>query len=131
MSSAASGSQNNGGSYRPAAEAASATPRPADSALLERVLRQTLEICGPNEPIDAAEMRALREVAERHRGRPLELEPVAVELVAAAIDGICPTEKNSDLWRNISAQVARILMDDPSTFARMKSLWIRLGGVEQ
>jgi hypothetical protein len=128
MSSAASGSQNNGGRPKPAAEDASAPPRAADSSLLERVLRQTLEICGPNEPIDPAEMQALREVADRYRGRPLELEPVAVELVAAAIDGVCPARKNSEFWRNLSVQVARILMDDPATFARMNSLWIRLGG---
>jgi|WetSurMetagenome_2_1015567.scaffolds.fasta_scaffold848328_2 hypothetical protein len=122
MSSAPSGSQNNGGRYQ------SAAPRPAEAALLERVLRQTLDICGPDEPLDAAEMRALREVAERHRGRPLELEPVAVELVAAAIDGIRPTGKNPAFWRELTAHVARIMLDDPATFARMNSLWIRLGG---
>ena len=129
MSSASSGSQKNGGPSKPAEEA-SAMPRTADSALLERVLRQTLEVCGPDEPIDPAEMRALRNVAERYRGRPLDLEPVAVELVASAIDGVCPAKKNAEFWRNLTLQVARILMDDPSTFTRMNSLWIRLGGVE-
>jgi hypothetical protein len=78
MSSAASGSQNNGGRPKPAAEDAGAMPRSVDATLLERVLRQTLEICGPNEPINPAEMQALRKVADRYRGRPLELEPVAV-----------------------------------------------------
>ena len=130
MSSAASGSEKNGGRPKPAAEDASALPRTADSSLLERVLRQTLEICGPDEPIDPAEMQALREVAARYRGRPLEIEPVAVELVAAAIDGFCPAKKNTEFRRHLALQVARTLMDDPSTFARMNALWIRLGGVE-
>jgi hypothetical protein len=130
MSSSTSGPQNNGGQSHSAAKETPAFPRAADSTLLERVLRQTLDICQPGEPIDPAEMQALHEVADRYRDRPLELEPVAVELVAAAIDGICPTTKNSEFWRNIALQVARILMDDPSTRTRMNSLWIRLGGAE-
>jgi len=130
MSSPAFGSQNNGGRLKPAADDAAATARTADSGLLERVLRQTLEICGPDEPIDAAEMQALREIAARYRGRPLELEPVAVELVTAAIGGICPAKNNAEFWASIARQVARVLMDDPSTFARMNSLWVRLGGAE-
>jgi hypothetical protein len=128
MSSASSGSQNNGGQFKSAAEDSSSASRMAEPSLLERVLRQTLEVCGPDEPIDPIEMQALQEVAIRHRGRPLELEPVAVELVAAVIDGLCPAKKNTDFWRNLTVQVAGILMDDPSTFARMNSFWIRLGG---
>jgi hypothetical protein len=128
MSSASSGSQNNGGQQKHAEEISSSSPRAAESGLLERVIRQTLELCQPGGSIDAADMRALRDVAERYRGRPLEFEPVAVELVAAAIDGLCPAKKNTDFWRNLCAQVARILMEDPSTFARMNSFWLRLSG---
>jgi hypothetical protein len=127
--SPASGSEKNDAPSKPV-EDASAMPRTVDSGLLERVLRQTLAVCGPDEPIDATEMQALREVAARYRGRPLELEPVAVDLVAAAIDGLCPSRKNGEFWRNVTLQVARLLMDDPSSFARMNALWIRLGGVE-
>jgi hypothetical protein len=124
--SSAPGSHNNAGHPKPFGGEMSAPPRAADSALLDRVLQQTLAICQPGEPLDAAEMRALRDVADRHRGRPLEFEPVAVELVAAAIDGLCPAKKNAEFWRNLSAQVARILIDDPSSFARLNALWIRL-----
>jgi hypothetical protein len=120
------GSHNNAGHPKPSAGESFVPPRTADSTLLERVLQRTLAICQPDEPLDAAEMRALRDVAARHRGRPLELEPVAVELVAAAIDGLCPAKKNSEFWRNVTAQVARILIGDPSSFARLNALWIRL-----
>ena len=128
--SSAPGSRNNPGQAKPAAEDASSAQRPSDPALLERVLRQTLDTFGPDEPLDPAEMQALREIADRYRGRPLELEPVAVELVAAVIDGICPAKKKTEFWHDLTLQVARILMDDPSAYARMNSLWIRLGGGE-
>jgi hypothetical protein len=128
MSSASSGSQNNGGPFKPAANDVS-PPRAADSSLLERVLRQTQEIFGTAEPLDRNDLQALRDVAARYRGRPLELEPMAVELVAAAIGGICPSKKNTEFWRHVTVQVASILMNDPTTFARMNALWIRLGGV--
>jgi hypothetical protein len=55
---------------------------------------------------------------------------VAVELVAAVIGGLCPVKKKSEFWRNLSVQVARILMDDPTTMARLNAFWIRLGGGE-
>jgi hypothetical protein len=70
----------------------------------------------------------LRAVADRYRGRPLKLEPIAVELVAAAIAGLCPANKNTVFWRDLAARVAAILMDDPATTARLDSLWTRLGG---
>jgi hypothetical protein len=125
--STAPGSHNNVGHQKPAAEDRS-QPRAADSTLLERVLQQTQAVFQTDEPLSDAEMQSLRAVADRHRGRPLELEPVGVELVAAAIDGICPSKKDSDFWRSVSLQVARILLDDPTTFARLNALWIGLGG---
>jgi hypothetical protein len=96
--------------------------------ILEKVLRQTLDACQPGDQIPAAEMDALRAVADRYRGRPLKLEPIAVELVAAAIAGLCPANKNTVFWRDLAARVAAILMDDPATTARLDSLWTRLGG---
>jgi hypothetical protein len=53
---------------------------------------------------------------------------MAVELVAAAIGGLCPATKNTEFWRGITEKVARLLMDDPSSLTRLNSLWIRLGG---
>jgi hypothetical protein len=127
MSSASSGFQNGGGPTKPTEEISSPPVRP-DSGLLERVIRQTLDLCQPGDSLDPSEMRAFMDVAERHRGRPLELEPVAVELVAAAIAGLCPAKKDTDFWRNLCLQVARTLLDDPASFARMNSFWNRLAG---
>jgi hypothetical protein len=81
MSFAASDPQNQGNHSQPALA--------AESNLLDRVLRQTLEHCEPGEPIQPAEMQALRDVAERYRSQPLELEPVAAEVVAAIVGGVC------------------------------------------
>jgi hypothetical protein len=125
--STAPGSHNNAGHQQPAAEGRSSS-RAGDSTILDRVLQQTQAVFQTDEPLGDAEMRAFRQVADRHRGRPLELEPVGVELVAAAIDGLCPSKRDSEFWRNVAAQVARILIDDPTTFARLNALWIRLGG---
>ena len=131
MSSAAIDPQNNGGEPEGGPEKAAQTPQPALSRLLEHVMRQTLECCETVEPLNAAEMRALGEVARRYRGRPLVLEPVAVELVEAVLDSFCPTANNSSrFWRNISVQVAQSIIDDPPALARLKTFWIRLSEKE-
>lgn len=93
--------------------------------LLEQVLRQTLN--GDSETLDSADLEALGRVAARHRGQPLELEPVAVDLVHSILSvqfseqfGSVPAAKE------LSAEIARTLFEDPPSRQRLEALWSRL-----
>lgn len=101
--------------------------RPADPALVERVLRQTLTMCGANEPLGAESRKALREVVSRHRGKPFGLEPVAVELVAAVLQSqMAAGSESSDIRQAVTLQVARTLCEDPASRRRLEGFWERL-----
>jgi hypothetical protein len=128
MSSSESGRRESGAQQQPTStERVLPSGQATDPALLERVLRQTLTVCGSNEPLDAGSRKALREVVARHRGRPFSLEPVAVELVAAVLRAnVEATSSSLDTWRAVSFQVARTLCDDPASRKRLEAFWGRL-----
>ena len=109
MAASASGSPGTPGNYRTFREPG----EPADRELLDRVLEQTLARINEGVLFEAPDMNALKEVARRYRGQPLSLEPVAVELVQAAL----------------RPQVARMLIDDPTAHDRLQGFWDRLSQV--
>jgi len=101
---------------------------PGDAGLWEKVLQQTAELFQSDQPLEAADREAIRAVARRHRGSPLGLDPVAIELVQAVIGtrfGQRP--ESAELWREMAACVAATILDDPVSQARLQALWVRLG----
>jgi hypothetical protein len=128
MALPAPGPQDPAGARQPP-PAASPTPsdRTPDAALLEWVLRQTSEWYHSSEQFDAADMEALLEVGRRHRGEPLSLEPVAVELVQAALRGhFSPQADTAEVRRTICTQIAQTLLDDPVARERLQTFWAQL-----
>jgi len=101
-----------------------ATPETAE--LLENVLRETLAVCASEQPLDRAEMRRFLDVARRHRGQALEADPVASELVFAAMEGHFAVEHHEEFWRAAAAQIARTLLNDPVAKPRLERFWGRL-----
>lgn len=99
---------------------------PVDPALLEEVLERSLA-AGP-EALDLSQRQALAEVARRHRGQPLAVEPMVVELVREVLRGQFPVAGGQGLWERLVLQVAESLWDDPAARARLEGLWKRLGG---
>ena len=75
-------------------------------------------------------MNALKEVARRHRGQPLSLEPVALELVKAALrPQLGALADTPGVYEKLSLQVARMLIDDPIAYDRLQGFWNRLSQV--
>jgi hypothetical protein len=101
-----------------------ATPETAE--LLENVLQQTLAVCSSDHPLDPAEMQRFLAVARRYHGQPLAADPVASELVFAALEGRLAGEHDEGFWRAAAAQVARTLLDDPVAKPRLERFWGRL-----
>jgi len=99
---------------------------PETAELLENVLRQTLDVCTWEHPLDSAEMRRLLAVARRHCGQPLAADPVVSELVFAALEGRLTGEHDEEFWRAAAAHVARTLLDDPVAKLRLERFWGRL-----
>jgi hypothetical protein len=126
MAASASGSSGTPGNYRPFREPA----EPADRELLDRVLEQTLARINEGVLFEAPDMNALKEVARRHRGQPLSLEPVAVELVQAALrPQMGSLAMTPQVWQQLTTQVARMLVDDPTAHDRLQGFWNRLSQV--
>lgn len=131
MSAGASRAEDSDG-RRPAPEqtpaAADASQRQTPERMqLEQVLRQMLDrVDGPDAP-PAVELQALCEVARRHPGEPLTLEPVTVELVQALLGTHFQKQTASlNAWREATTQIARTLFDDPGTRRRLEKFWTRL-----
>ncbi len=102
------------------------SPAP-DPDLLETVLRETEELLDGDQAPDGREKDALRDVARRHGGDPLCLDPVTVELVQAVVGSRFRSRPDSvDFWREMVLQVARSLFDDPVSHERLRALWARL-----
>jgi hypothetical protein len=107
----------------------SPTPRAAaDDGLLETVLQQTLAVLSAEESVDPSTKAALLTVARRYAGQSLVLEPIAVELVDAALPRLFAGESPALLRSRLTAQIAQTLMDDPVARPRLESLWTHLCG---
>jgi hypothetical protein len=103
-------------------------PTSADPALLRSVLDQTFRRWRANEPVDPADMAALHEVARRHRGMPICLEPVTIDLVGAVLQNnfrkLVPDDRQ---WTDLVHQVASAIYEDPPSHERLRTLWADLG----
>ena len=99
---------------------------PAESSLLKEILQHTSEIGGDGEPLERREREALADVVRRYRGRPLDVEPVAAELVGAMLVTLLPSPANSAEDRAVVARhVAQTLLDDPRCQDRLAAIWKR------
>lgn len=136
MSMPNSGSQPSYGTPRDVAaevpdQKGSQLPRSAaDEALLETVLQQTLAALSGEESVDPSTKTALSTVAKRYAGQALVLEPIAVELVDAALPRLFLTGDRAELRNRLAAHIAQTLMDDPIARPRFESLWHYLGECE-
>jgi hypothetical protein len=106
-------------------EAADAAAAPD---FLKQVMSQTVAGMTSTRELSPKVFAALLEVAKRHPGEPLSLDPIAVELVAACLQVQMPAiAARETLSRRMYAWVASSLLDDPAAQQRLSELWARLG----
>jgi hypothetical protein len=107
--------------------AASDVKAPGEQGLIEEVLQQTSHALVSPLPLSDADKRALEDVANRMRGKPLE--SVVAELVLAVLkQHISGMPRFDELAPALSQRVAKTLIDDPAAKSRLESLWHRLQG---
>lgn len=95
---------------------------------LQQVMSQTLAGYGSTRELSPKVYAALLEVARRHPGEPLSLDPVAIELVAACLQVQMPAiAARETLSRRLYTWVASSILDDPAARQRLTELWARLG----
>lgn len=98
-----------------------------DIAALQRVLEESLAATSSDELLEAVEIDALREVAQRHREDAFNCDAVAVELVGALLKAYFDTAgRRGDLWQSVAGPVADALCRHPESRARLERLWARL-----
>jgi hypothetical protein len=104
----------------------------AERGLLDSVLQWTEATLAADDPLEAADVEGLREVARRHRGEPVSLKPAAVELVEAMLQTQFRVHAEwLPVWRNASEWIAESLWEDPASRSRLEGLWGRLTGDAQ
>jgi len=115
-------------SYRPESELpADAGQIEEERLLLDEVLRQTQAAFDSHETDDLSEMGPFLDVARRHAGSELTLEPVLVDLVQAALaETIGQVAIPSDQHDRIPLRVATTLFEDPICHPRLVAFWSRL-----
>lgn len=103
-------------------------PDELTDSLLGRMLSAANEqIADPHE-VDAAVTAAMEDVARRHAGQPLELEPVGIELIEALLVAQFPLFASRDTLRARAAKaIAQSLLADPTARVRLENLWASLG----
>jgi len=128
LSSSGPNPQESGDTVQSAsAEGPSPSSEMHDRALLESVLRQTLEESRSPEEMDLPEKAALLDVAGRHRGKPLSGDPIVTELVEALLTTYFRNVSGSrEFWSSISGEIAQTLFDDPVARLRLEAFWKRL-----
>jgi hypothetical protein len=125
--SSASGSQGGRDPDRPAKQV-DGRPTSSDEAhLLEQVLASTSFAGGEINALPAEELEALRQVARRHSGGILSVQPVLEELIEAILGkqlrALAPSPEGR---REMVVEIAQTLFDDSVSRARLESLWLGL-----
>ena len=98
-----------------------------DPSILDRVIEKTVSSDGLTESLPAEELAELLEVARRHRSRPLELEPVVVDLVNTIVrqrfklPGMDPQRSDA-----MARELAESLFRSPHSRQRLDSFWSKL-----
>lgn len=101
-------------------------PDPRESSLLESVMRETLRE-DHVEQLSPQEMQALSDVARRHRGASLVLDPVAVELVEAMLRcRFGNLSVGEGFWHQASQRIAATLCEVPESQQRLSVFWQQL-----
>jgi len=110
-----------------AAQAAPSGEPAADPRLLQRVLEWAEATLRSEDPLEVADIEAIRQVARRHPHAPLALQPMVVELVQAVLQAQFHAHPDwFPVWQSASGEIARTLFDDPGSRERLEALWDRL-----
>ena len=130
MSSSASDQAGHGEehAYRPEPELpADAGQVEQERLLLDEVLRQTQAAFDSHDTDDLSEMGPFLEVARRHAGSQLTLEPVLLELVKAALaETVAQLPGSPDQPDQIPMRIATTLFEDANCHDRLVAFWSRL-----
>ena len=109
--------------YKPPMES---TPDEKSPSVSEEALRNIVDDTIKRQDRDGAQadLEALRDVARRYRGRPLELHPVAVDLVDSILRlRFEQGAVDQGAQQGMAEQIATTLVESPGTFDRLEEFW--------
>ncbi len=107
-----------------------------DPRLLDAVIHETEKLLEkasgqkpPQDDAEAADVAAVRAIAQRRRGEPFTLEPVVREIASALLEKtfrryLATTEE----WNALVTELAHTLYDDPDAHDRLRRMWERMSG---
>jgi hypothetical protein len=98
-----------------------------EPSLLDEALAETLALASGGTALDSVELAPFVQVARRHRGRPLTLEPVAVDLALAVLEHrFSQAGFKHEVLQVLARQVAQRLLDDPRSRGWLETFWTQI-----
>jgi hypothetical protein len=119
--------QQSEGRWEQTEREAPAAAETSGAELMQQVLEETAAVAGARRSLAPDEWDALLAVARRHAGQPLELSPIAQELVQALLASrFRGLMRDPEVWSRATLRIAETLWEDPPSRARFQAFWERL-----
>ena len=96
-------------------------------SLLDAIVQQTASALDDQTLAQTRDLPRLRDIAQRHAGDVLTLDPILVELIEALLETHVPLlARSATLRSKVARSVSQTLFDNPACRGRLELLWSQL-----
>ncbi len=96
-------------------------------SLLEAIVQQTAAALDEQALAHTRDLPRLRDIAQRHAGDVLTLDPILIELIEALLETHVPLlARSATLRSKVARSVSQTLFDNPVCRGRLELLWSQL-----
>ncbi len=100
---------------------------PSEEELLDAIVQQTAAALDEQTLAQTRDLPRLREIARRHGGDTLTLDPILFELIEALLaTNLPPLARSATLRSKVARLVSQSLFDNPVCRGRLELLWSQL-----
>lgn len=111
----------------PTAASTSGNSSEVELSLLDAIVQQTAAALDDQALAQTCDLPRLRDIAQRHAGDVLTLDPVLIELIEALLETHVPFLARSVTLRSkVARSVSQTLFDNPVCRGRLELLWSQL-----
>ena len=113
--------------HLPTAASPSASSAEMEPGLLDSIVQQTAAALDELTLVQTRDLPRLREIARRHGGDTLTLDPILIELIEALLATNLPLlARSATLRSKVARAVSQTLFDNPVCRGRLELLWSQL-----
>lgn len=111
----------------PTAASSSDNSSEVESSLLDAIVQQTAAAFDDQSLAQTRDLPRLRDIAQRHAGDVLTLDPILIELIETLLESHLPLlARSATLRSKVARSVSQTLFDNPVCRGRLELLWSQL-----